>query len=57
MWIEEKFEWLPVTELSIARHGHALAYLGTQLFIIGGVTTIYGRALNDIECFCCERGN
>lgn len=56
LWNEEKLAWSPVTDLSIPRHGHALAYLGTQLLIIGGVTTIYGRALNDIECFCSERG-
>ncbi|KAG7307534.1 hypothetical protein JYU34_007739 [Plutella xylostella] len=49
-------EWRPHTELSIPRHGHALAYLGTQLIVIGGVTTIYMRALNNVESYCCERG-
>lgn len=56
MWNEEKSEWLSITNLNIPRHGHALAYFGTQIFIIGGVTTLYGRALSDIECFCSERG-
>lgn len=28
---------------------------GTQILIIGGVTTAYLRALTDTECFCCER--
>lgn len=42
--------------MSMPRHGHALAYLGTQLIIIGGVTTIYMRALNNVESYCCERG-
>ncbi|XP_041976877.1 uncharacterized protein LOC121731508 isoform X2 [Aricia agestis] len=48
-------EWRLETEMSIPRHGHALAYLGTQLIIVGGVTTIYMRALNNVESFCFER--
>lgn len=56
VWDEEQSKWRQVNELKIPRHGHALAYLGTQILVIGGVTTIYGRALNNIECFCTERG-
>ncbi|XP_075969781.1 uncharacterized protein LOC142972487 isoform X2 [Anticarsia gemmatalis] len=55
-WDWKEREWRQETEMSMPRHGHALAYLGTQLIIIGGVTTIYMRALNNVESFCCERG-
>ncbi|CAK1581741.1 unnamed protein product [Parnassius mnemosyne] len=56
VWDWKERVWKQETELSIPRHGHALAYLGTQLIIIGGVTTIYMRALSNVESFCCERG-
>ncbi|CAH0406392.1 unnamed protein product [Chilo suppressalis] len=55
VWDWKDREWKPQTDMSIPRHGHALAYLGTQLIIIGGVTTIYMRALNNVESYCCER--
>ncbi|XP_045542733.1 uncharacterized protein LOC106720143 isoform X2 [Papilio machaon] len=56
IWDWKDRTWKQETEMSIPRHGHALAYLGTQLIIIGGVTTIYMRALSNVESFCCERG-
>nr|XP_032514162.1 uncharacterized protein LOC116767787 isoform X3 [Danaus plexippus plexippus] len=56
VWDWKDRAWKLETEMSIPRHGHALAYLGTQLIIIGGVTTIYMRALSNVESFCCERG-
>ncbi|CAH4037286.1 unnamed protein product [Pieris brassicae] len=56
VWDWKERQWKQETEMSIPRHGHALAYLGTQLIIIGGVTTIYMRALSNVESFCCERG-
>ncbi|CAH2073575.1 unnamed protein product, partial [Iphiclides podalirius] len=56
IWDWKERVWKQETEMSIPRHGHALAYLGTQLIIIGGVTTIYMRALSNVESFCCERG-
>ncbi|XP_038215291.1 uncharacterized protein LOC119834847 [Zerene cesonia] len=55
VWDWKDRQWKQETEMSIPRHGHALAYLGTQLIIIGGVTTIYMRALSNVESFCCER--
>ncbi|CAK1545255.1 unnamed protein product [Leptosia nina] len=55
VWDWKERQWKLDTEMSIPRHGHALAYLGTQLIIIGGVTTIYMRALSNVESFCCER--
>lgn len=55
VWDIKSAEWKSFTELEIARHGHSIAYLGTQILIIGGVTTVYMRALSSIECFCCER--
>ncbi|XP_063892356.1 uncharacterized protein LOC110372548 isoform X1 [Helicoverpa armigera] len=56
VWDWQMRKWKQETEMSMPRHGHALAYLGTQLIIIGGVTTIYMRALNNVESYCCERG-
>ncbi|XP_053625412.1 uncharacterized protein LOC128683624 isoform X2 [Plodia interpunctella] len=55
-WDWKTREWKAETEMSMPRHGHALAYLGTQLIIIGGMTTVYMRALNHVESYCCERG-
>lgn len=55
VWDIKSAEWKNLTELEIARHGHSIAYLGTQILIIGGVTTVYMRALSNIECYCCER--
>lgn len=56
LWNPDLKEWKKVSELTIARHGHAVTYLGTQIFIIGGVTTVYMRGLSNIECFCGSRG-
>ncbi|XP_067005095.2 actin-binding protein IPP-like [Anabrus simplex] len=56
VWNIQAKEWHLQAEMSIPRHGHSVAYLGTQLLIIGGVTTVYMRALSNVECFCCERG-
>ncbi|GBP42883.1 Alpha-scruin [Eumeta japonica] len=55
VWEWKERRWKPLAELAVARHGHALAYLGTQLIIIGGVTTIYMQALSNVESYCCER--
>lgn len=57
LWNSNVKEWEKISEMTIPRHGHAVAYLGTQILIIGGVTTIYMRALSNIECFCGSRGN
>lgn len=55
IWDSKDREWKLQTELLIPRHGHSVAYLGTQILIIGGVTTVYMRALSNTECYCCER--
>ncbi|XP_056633895.1 uncharacterized protein LOC130443346 [Diorhabda sublineata] len=54
-WDNKKFEWKKLNDLNIPRHGHAVSYLGTQLLIVGGVATKYGRALSNTECFCSQR--
>lgn len=56
VWDVNTANWQNLTEMAIPRHGHAVAYLGTQILIIGGVTTIYMRALSNVECFCNQRG-
>lgn len=56
VWDGNTLDWVQVGEMTIPRHGHAVAYLGTQIFIIGGVTTMYMRALSNIECYCANRG-
>ncbi|KAK9890633.1 hypothetical protein WA026_011993 [Henosepilachna vigintioctopunctata] len=56
VWDVKKLKWLNVAEMVIPRHGHSVAFIGTQFMIIGGVTTIYMRALNNAECFCVRRG-
>ncbi|KAL3268359.1 hypothetical protein HHI36_007475 [Cryptolaemus montrouzieri] len=56
-WDTKKLKWSNAAEMVIPRHGHSVAFIGTQFLIIGGVTTIYMRALNNAECFCVQRGN
>lgn len=29
---------------------------GDQLLIIGGVTTVFMKTLNNVECYCCDIG-
>nr|CAI5867220.1 unnamed protein product [Callosobruchus analis] len=55
IWNDKKKCWQKITELNIPRHGHVVAYLGTQILVIGGVTTTYSRALSNVECFCSQR--
>lgn len=57
IWDSSNMSWKTIAELTIPRHGHVVAYVGTQIFIIGGVTTIYMRCLSNVECFCWKRGN
>lgn len=57
VWNDKMEEWEKISDMTIPRHGHAVAYLGTQILIIGGVTTVYMRALSNIECFCGNRGS
>ncbi|XP_017778124.1 PREDICTED: uncharacterized protein LOC108563839 [Nicrophorus vespilloides] len=56
IWNKEDQVWEEHAEMEVARHGHTTAYLGTQILIIGGVTTVYMRSLSSIECFCTTRG-
>lgn len=55
VWCNKDKEWRLLTEMAIPRHGHAVAYIGTQILMIGGVTTVYMRALSNVECYCVER--
>ncbi|XP_031349993.1 uncharacterized protein LOC116175822 isoform X2 [Photinus pyralis] len=56
VWDSTILQWKHHSDMAIPRHGHAIAYLGTQILIIGGVTTVYMRALSNTECYCTERG-
>ncbi|XP_044754523.1 uncharacterized protein LOC123313627 [Coccinella septempunctata] len=56
MWDVKRLKWAHAAEMVIPRHGHSVSFIGTQFLIIGGVTTIYMRALNNAECFCVQRG-
>ena len=55
IWDTATMSWTTIVGLTIPRHGHAVAYVGTQIFIMGGVTTVYMRCLSNIECFCGKR--
>lgn len=56
MWDPKSVEWKTVTMMHIPRHGHSVARLGTQILVVGGVTTTYKKVLSNIECFCSQRG-
>ncbi|GLV32430.1 uncharacterized protein CBL_00861 [Carabus blaptoides fortunei] len=45
VWDPRDRQWKLKTELTIPRHGHSVAYLGTQILVLGGVTTVYMRSL------------
>lgn len=55
IWNDKQCQWENVSELSIPRHGHSLGYLGIQMVVLGGVSTLYNRALSNTECFCTLR--
>ncbi|KAJ3626674.1 hypothetical protein MTP99_017153 [Tenebrio molitor] len=55
VWDTSDMTWKTILGLTIPRHGHTVAYIGTQIFIMGGVTTIYMRCLSNVECFCWKR--
>lgn len=55
-WDIKDMQWVNAGEMVIPRHGHTVGFIGTQFLIIGGVTTIYMRTLNNAECFCTQRG-
>lgn len=55
VWNQSLNDWEYITELAIARHCHCLAALGSQIFVIGGLTKNYTQTLNSVECFCTER--
>lgn len=57
VWDPRDRQWKLKTEMNIPRHGHTVAYLGTQILILGGVTTVYMRTLSNIECYCCDRSS
>lgn len=37
VWDWKERQWRQETDMAMPRHGHALAYLGTQLIIIGKI--------------------
>lgn len=57
IWNTNSLKWDSFLKLMIPRHGHTVAYIGTQIFIIGGVTTSYMKCLSNVECFCAQRSN
>ncbi|XP_046596989.1 uncharacterized protein LOC124294665 [Neodiprion lecontei] len=57
VWDQDGCTWCLQASMAIARHGHSTSYIGGQLLIIGGVTTVYMGTLKSVECYCCERAN
>lgn len=55
VWNQSLNDWEYVTELAIARHCHCVTSLGSQIFIIAGITKNYSKTLSSTECFCTER--
>lgn len=56
IWDQNNASWKSIGDLTIPRQHHALAYVGTQIFVLGGVTTIFMRCLSNVECYCTRRG-
>ncbi|XP_049804476.1 uncharacterized protein LOC126247882 [Schistocerca nitens] len=56
VWDPTQGRWCVRAKLSVPRHGHAVGYIGTHLLVVGGLTTVYVRALSSVEAFCCEAG-
>ncbi|XP_054006973.1 uncharacterized protein LOC128891506 [Hylaeus anthracinus] len=55
-WDGNDCSWKELANMSIARHGHSIGSIGEQLLIIGGVTTVFMKTLNSVECYCCDIG-
>ncbi|KAK0078846.1 hypothetical protein PV325_002037 [Microctonus aethiopoides] len=55
VWDTNLRTWSQLTEMSIARHSHSIGFIGNQLLIIGGITTVYMKTLKCIERYCCKR--
>ncbi|CAL7947435.1 unnamed protein product [Xylocopa violacea] len=56
VWDGNDCVWREHANMSIARHGHSVGSIGDQLLIIGGVTTVFMKTLNSVECYCCDMG-
>ncbi|CAK9823145.1 unnamed protein product [Anthophora retusa] len=56
IWDGNDCVWKKHATMSIARHGHSVGSIGDQLLIIGGVTTVFMKTLNTVECYCCNIG-
>ncbi|XP_076674694.1 uncharacterized protein LOC143372435 [Andrena cerasifolii] len=56
IWDGNESVWKEQANMSIARHGHSTGSIGDQLLIIGGVTTVFMKTLNSVECYCCDIG-
>ncbi|XP_071856238.1 uncharacterized protein [Bombus fervidus] len=56
VWDGNDCVWREHANMSIARHGHSTGSIGDQLLIIGGVTTVFMKTLNSVECYCCDIG-
>ncbi|XP_076278255.1 uncharacterized protein LOC143208067 isoform X2 [Lasioglossum baleicum] len=54
VWDGNECVWKERAKMSIARHGHSIGSIGEQLLIIGGVTTVFLKTLNNVECYCCD---
>ncbi|KAF7988790.1 hypothetical protein HCN44_007100 [Aphidius gifuensis] len=46
--------WREFTKMDIARHSHSTSSIGNQLMIIGGVTTVFMKTLETVECFSSD---
>ncbi|XP_017766185.1 PREDICTED: uncharacterized protein LOC108555158 [Eufriesea mexicana] len=54
VWDGNDYVWKQHANMSIARHGHSIGSIGDRLLIIGGVTTVFMKTLNSVECYCCN---
>lgn len=56
IWDERNKEWKLKTEMSIPRHNHSVAFVGSQMVILGGTTTMSMRCVTTVESWCVNRG-
>uniref|UniRef100_A0A1B6D328 BTB domain-containing protein n=1 Tax=Clastoptera arizonana TaxID=38151 RepID=A0A1B6D328_9HEMI len=51
VWNSESQRWCHKTDMNLARHAHSVCAIDGKMFIIGGVSSLLGRALRKIECW------
>ncbi|CAB0009089.1 unnamed protein product, partial [Nesidiocoris tenuis] len=57
VWNEECASWRLKGHIDVPRHGHTVAFIGSFMVLLGGVTTKNIEKLSQVEAFCVKTGS